>query len=131
MANDNLDDLFGDDFDDVPDRPNDRFWNRPRAETQARELKEEGKEQQAEDILEAHPQCIEGTVTELEEGEYGLYAVMDCNDEIERTTPSHFNLQDKLLDVAVDDYIKICYVGSEDIGKESPMARYRLGIKKK
>ena len=131
MANDNLDDLFGDDFDEMPDRPNERFWNRPRAEEQAAQLKEEGKEQEAEDLLEAHPQCISGTVTVLEEGDYGLYALILCDDEVERSTPSHYTLQDKLLDVAVDDYIRICYVGSEDIGKDSPMARYRVGIKKK
>ena len=98
-------------WDEVEDRPSELYWN---------------------PVKDGEPgDCIVGEVAALDHGKFGLYALLVLSDGSERQTPEHRNLSDKLLDVSIGDTIRICYIGSEDTGQPSPMARYSLFIGRK
>ena len=69
--------------------------------------------------------CIEGTVSEVGEGDYGLFVILKTVDG-DLGTPSHKNLQAALRKANVGDFIRICLTDRKDVGRESLKQIYRV-----
>ena len=54
---------------------------------------------------------LQGVITSIEEGQYGLYAVIDCGNGKKVRTPSHRILQSRLEECNVGDKVRIVYKG--------------------
>lgn len=78
-------------------------------------------------------EAIQGTVVAKDEsGDYPPQWVIQTDEGVEITTPSHGMLQNKMEDVEIGEDVVIVFEGSRPVpGKESELMLYRVFRKKK